>query len=286
MGGPVRVGIVCLVTLLGSVESPTAAVGAAATPFEFGAHREPIVQVRINGQGPFPFVLDTGSTHSVIGDRLADILQLPVVAKAPMATAVGETMRPVVRLDRLGIGPIVSSDLLATAVDDATLDPDSAVMGIVGQDVLADLVYSLDFVAHQIEWDARTPSPSSHASTLTLRDVRGRFLAELPQQDSTLWLVPDSGAEALVLYERPAVQLPPLTRRQEVEWLSTLSAGQAVETARVNRLRVGRANLTDVPAVLVRRSDADPAFGDGLLPLAMFARVTLDGPRRRMIIEP
>jgi hypothetical protein len=82
------------------------------------------------------------------------------------------------------------------------------------------------------------------------------------------------------------VKLPRLTRHPSQLWLSTVSDRQAVEAASVDQLRVGRTNLTDVPAVLVKRRDADPSFGDGLLPLAMFARVTFDGPGRRLTVEP
>ena len=249
-----------------------------------GSHREPIVQVEVNGKGPFPFILDTGSTHTSIGDRLAASLGAPVVARTTVASSLGDTVQPVVRLDRLVIGPVVASGVLATEVSALSLDPDDEICGVLGQDILASLVYTIDFAARRIEWNARTPPARS--STLNLRDAQGRFLAELPQQGSTLWLVPDSGAEGLVLYERPSVKLPALTRHPSRSWLSTLSDRQSVETARVDQLQVGRTNLTGIPAVLVRRSDADPSFGDGLLPLAIFARVTFDGPGRRLTIEP
>jgi hypothetical protein len=48
---------------------------------------------------------------------------------------------------------------------------------------------------------------------------------------------------------------------------------------------VGTANLTDVPAVLVKRDDDDASLGDGLLPLAMFERVTFDGPGRLLTVD-
>ena len=80
-------------------------------------------------------------------------------------------------------------------------------------------------------------------------------------------------------------QLPPLVRHCGLAWLSTLSDRQAVEAVQVSRLLVGDANFTDVPAVLVRRDDGDASLGDGLLPLAMFERVTFDGPGGLLIVE-
>ena len=108
--------------------------------------------------------------------------------------------------------------------------------GVLGQDVLSSLVYTLDFAARRVEWNPDIGARSPLRPTLNLRSARGRFLAELPQAESTLWLVPDSGAEALVLYERPDLQLPPLIRNRGVAWLSTLSDRQAVETVQVSRL--------------------------------------------------
>ncbi|HEX7793685.1 MAG TPA: hypothetical protein VF456_05005, partial [Vicinamibacterales bacterium] len=148
------------------------------------------------------------------------------------------------------------------------------------------LVYTLDFAARRIEWNPNLQGPVSHLSILKLRNTQGRFLAELPQTHTTLWLVPDSGAETLVLYERPDLQLPPLTGSRGQAFLSTLSDRQAVETVHVSRLVVGHTNLTDVPAVLVKHDAEDRSLGDGLLPLAMFERVTFDGPRQLLIVEP
>lgn len=277
---------VCLLAGLVGSPSATGAVVRTATPFKLGAHREPIIGVRVNGAGPFPFILDTGSTHSSIGSKLARTLGAPVVAKTTVTSSLGQHVQPVVSLERLEVGPAVVAQLLATEVPDEGLDEGGNARGVLGQDVLGSLVYTLDFALHRVEWNPEHRGRSPEGLTLNLRSARGRFLAELPQQDATLWLVPDSGAETLVLYERPDLQLPPLTRSPRRAWLSTLSDRQEVETALISRLRVGHANLTDVRAVLVKRGDADPSLGDGLLPLTMFERVTFDGPERLLIVDP
>jgi hypothetical protein len=50
-------------------------------------------------------------------------------------------------------------------------------------------------------------------------------------------------------------------------------------------LHVGSLRLRDVPAVVAERDASEPAEIDGLLPLQLFDRVTVDGPRKRMIVE-
>jgi len=242
--------------------------------------------VRVNGEGPFPFILDTGSTHTSIAEELARKLSAPIVAKTTVTSSFGQHVQPVVNLQRLEVGPQTAVQVLATAVSQDNLGNKSEVQGVLGQDVLGALVYTLDFAGGRVEWNANVRSTSSRVFALNLRNERGRFLAELPQKDSTLWLVPDSGAETLVLYERPHVRLPSLTRIGGRALLSTVSDQREVETVHVNRLMVGDANLNDVPAVLVRHDDEDPSLGDGLLPLAMFERVTFDGPGHVLIVRP
>jgi hypothetical protein len=267
---------------------PAAMVGSvtSSTPFRLGAHNEPIVGVLINGQGPFPFIVDTGSTHSSIAASLAAVLNAPIVAKATVTSSLGHEIQPVVSLATLSVGPASADAVLATQVQDDHLGNKTEVRGVLGQDILGNLVYTLDFAARRIDWNPNLQGPSSHLSIIKLRSTEGRFLAELPQPHTTLWLVPDSGAETLVLYERPDLPLPPLTGSRGQALLSTLSDRRAVEAVHVTRLVVGHTNLTDVPAVLVKHNGEDRSRGDGLLPLAMFERVTFDGPRQLLIVEP
>jgi predicted aspartyl protease len=276
----------CLFLGLAAFPAATVVPVTSSTPFRLGVHNEPIVGVLINGRGPFPFILDTGSTHSSIAASLAGALNAPIVAKAAVTSSLGREIQPVVSLATLAVGPASADEVLATQVQDDRLGNKTEVRGVLGQDVLGNLVYTLDFAAGRIEWNPNLQGPVSHLSILKLRNTQGRFLAELPQTHTTLWLVPDSGAETLVLYERPDLPLPPLSGKRGQAFLSTLSDRQAVETVHVSRLVVGHTNLTNVPAVLVKHDADDGSLGDGLLPLAMFERVTFDGPRQLLIVEP
>ena len=79
--------------------------------------------------------------------------------------------------------------------------------------------------------------------------------------------------------------LPPLTVGRGAE-LSTLAArGMVVEAVVHEPLRVGEARLREVPAVLVDARDGSPPASDGLLPLHLFDRVTVDGPGGVIVLE-
>lgn len=284
---PVRFGTILV--FIGLAQSGLAADPAAGTesiPFQVGRHREPLVSVMVNGTGPFVFILDTGSSHSVISDELANALGARAVAKTTMVTVGGERLCAVVRVDRLAIGTLEVSDVLASVLPAALIDGSRPIHGVIGQDVLRTHRYTLDFRKRRIIWNPQTSRRTGDESSFALRLEGERFIVDVPQNGSVLRLVPDSGSEGLVLFQRRNVRLPALTLVPGRAWLSTLTERREVRQVNVQELRIGSASFQNVPAVLVDRSDSDAWKTDGLLPLHLFGRVTLDGPSRLLTIEP
>ena len=80
------------------------------------------VPVTINGQGPFVFMLDTGSNRSIVRSDLAARLALPVVAKAAMVTWTGRQEYPIVRMDRVVIGDAAGTAVLASVIPGSQLE--------------------------------------------------------------------------------------------------------------------------------------------------------------------
>ena len=66
-------------------------------PMRVVAGRLLIVPVTLNGAGPFPFLLDTGATCSVVDEALADRLRLPRAGVVPHETAVTSGSAALVR---------------------------------------------------------------------------------------------------------------------------------------------------------------------------------------------
>lgn len=264
----------CLFVLLaGFVSSPRA---ASVTPFERG-HDEVVLAVRLNGRGPFNFLLDTGSTHTAVSAPTAAAIGAPVVAKASMGSAAGSRETLVVQIDAMEVGPIAIPNLLASIVE-----LDDGLDGVIGHDALGSLRYTIDFKQRQIEWWP-IDQPSARGNELDMQASHGRFLLSLPQQESMLRLVPDTGASSLVLFS-PDRKLD-IRRTARTATLKTTSAQTEVRVAQVPELRLGKVTLTNVPAVVVERDRSEPDDVDGLLPLHWFERVTVDGPNRRLIVE-
>jgi predicted aspartyl protease len=268
--------------------SPAVAAALPSAPLPFGltSRGAIIVPVSIDGSAPVSLLLDTGSNGSLISDRLAASLDMRAVARTTLASAIGHKEVVVARIAHMTIGPIAATNVLATIVPAGDLNlPDAtalglAVQGVIGQDVLSALHYTIDYRERRIYWREPSAAAPAHAARFELERQDDRFVVGVPQGTSRLRLVPDTGTEALVLFDEAAWS-PGATGSDQTVGVTGLAGTSTAHQTRVPRLRVGDAILTDVPAVIVRGRSAV----DGLLPLHLFARVTFDGPNHQLFIE-
>jgi predicted aspartyl protease len=265
-----------LMVFMSAALSACSAVADGSKPLAFTLRgHEIIVPVTISGTGPFRFLLDTGASRSVIASRVAAALELTVRARTVMITPAGHAVRPVVSVTlRLGDRPPVP--VTATVANDEMLQAD--VDGIVGQDVLSTLVYTIDYRRRTLYWDDCAHAQSNHRLVLTVID--GRALVTLSAQTGTpepLQFIPDTAADNVVLFARPGQQLPSLTPL-DVGVLRTLAGQQLVRRVLIDALTVGGVVLRQQSAVILAGEDRPLLPGAGLLPLHLFSRVTLNGP--------
>jgi predicted aspartyl protease len=255
---------------------------ASETPFVLGNQGGIVVPVTLNGQGPFRMLLDTGATHSAITEDVVEALGSQVVARTNVISPTGSALRPIASINALEIGPIRVDLILPSVAPRGSFDRKANIKGLIGQDVLAGLRYTLDFKRRVIEWHDRAPRKDGIEVTLSFE--HGRFMASLPQESETLRLVPDSGAGALVLFQTPSRRKITTAETGETVELSTGTGARPVRVVRVRALWVGKRVMRNLQAVTIDDDDVHPAGGDGLLPLHIFERVTFDGPARLLIL--
>lgn len=259
---------------------PLAAVSSQSIRFTPGPQGGVLVPVMLDGAGPFQMLLDTGATHSSVSEELAEALQLPVVARSMVQSPAGERERLITRIDRMTVGPYAMS-VMPAIIPKPYLAIAGDIQGIVGQDVLAVLRYTIDYRNQRIVWnDLREPAGSA-VLPLAFRD--GLPVVELAQPNGMLSLVADSGAGGLVLFDRHGTRLPAMTADAEQLRLDTLHGNSLARSVLIDRFRVGDATFRNLPAVLLKGTSSAYS-GDGLLPLHLFGRVTIDGPGGRLIV--
>jgi predicted aspartyl protease len=282
---PVRISTSLTFLLLVSTPAgPTAAT--TVLPFELLDDGSIIVPVTINGVGPLQFMLDTGSSRSAVSASVATRLRLPTVATSVMITPSGRGVRALASIERLALGGGRTVSVKAVVLPHDDYGARARVDGLIGQDVLAPLVYTIDYTRKGIVWDEALQDGEKR-TRLALQVSDGRVLASLPQPSAAgaaLQLIPDSGADGIVLFargSRPPIGVTPL----DVGLLRTLSGHRLVRRVLVDELRVGDVLLRNQRAVIVQSDQADTPLGDGLLPLHLFARVTFNGPGQHLVVE-
>lgn len=267
-----------------------APVPSSSVPFVLGPRGAIVVPVLLDGEGPYRFVLDTGATGTAVVEEVARRFRLPAIARMRVVTVTGAQERSLVRLGNASLGTASVEGILATVItapDAGAIGRDLA--GVLGQDFLSHHDYTLDYRKRRLVWGAAEPRSGGNAIHLALRPSAGRFLVELPQDrrgGNVVKLVPDSGCNTLVVFERmgrTALRTAPLGRRVSAMDLT----GQArFALAVVRELRIGTLRLRNIAAALVGRSGTDANEADGLLPLHLFASASFESRHRRLTLRP
>jgi hypothetical protein len=263
---------------------PSNALGAV--PFDLSEDRTILVPVRVDGQGPFRFLLDTGASQSVVSESLARRFGVAIASRTVMLTPAGHrTTRPMARLSRLELGGVGASDILVTVLPDDLLSVQHRVDGVIGQDLLSAHVYTIDYARKVVIWHTVPLTPSG--TKLRVEQQGGQVFVLLPQTSATsgaLKMIPDTGADGLVLFSRPGKTLPPMTPL-DVGLLRTVSGHRLVRRVLLDEFVAGDIPLRNHIATLVPRTDPGAIEGDGLLPMHIFSAVTFNGPESYLVLQ-
>lgn len=130
----------------------------------------PLVEVRINGKGPFRFAVDSGGQGQARVDRaVAERLGLPVVGEARGSDGMGgaATTMSSVRVDTLEVGGAAFTGVTALVRDysrDGSPGPD----GILCYELFADGLLTLDYPAGRLTFGSGSLPPVNGEDVLAL----------------------------------------------------------------------------------------------------------------------
>jgi hypothetical protein len=112
----------CLQVPAGSTATPTAAAGEIPFTLAGAGEAAIVVPVRLNGKGPYGFVLDTGATLTCLDTALADELSLPQAAGVAGrgATLGGSGRVELRRLESIAIGEAGATGVTVCALVSST----------------------------------------------------------------------------------------------------------------------------------------------------------------------
>lgn len=252
-----------------------------------------VIDVRVNGKGPYHFLLDTGATSSVVDPKLSIALHLPAAQSTELASWGATTDAGRAHVDGLSFGPVNSGPLTVLVQplsEFKAFDPD--LRGIVGQDVLLSCNYLIDNRRHRIQFDKdATLLAELTGDRVAIAPVRSRAGGLEPRLISVavqtgkgaepLRLLLDSGADMVVLQPTFAPQ-PTLPRG--TKWMSDENGKLSSATTFHTRLSVG----SEVFSAEVWIGDAGlkQIVIDGLLPTGSFSQLYIANQGSFVIFEP
>ncbi len=206
-------------------------------------YRRMTAPIRVNGAGPFPFVVDTGANQSVISAELAARLGLAHGANEPLNGVAGVQMTPTTHA-RLDVGTRRGEETLLSMLPGAAIGG----AGMLGLDGIAGDVLTLDFQRQALRIDRprrRWGDPDEITLPARRRDGQLTLVdADLAGVRLTAFL--DSGAESTI--GNMALLSLSLNRGSTGSWMDTpivSATGQTISArmAELPDLRVGRLRL-------------------------------------------
>jgi hypothetical protein len=248
------------------------------------------VEVRVNGRGPYRFVVDSGADTSVVGLRIARDLQLPLGAPAILNSITARSIVDRVRVAELNLGPSTIRNLQLPALREQDLGGD----GMIGIDALVQQRLMMDFEKRLIKVeDASRPVRSLPGDIIvTGRLRRGQLiLTQVRANRLPLDAIIDTGSEITI--GNRALRDKLIRRSPDKFWKVSATGVTGVtvelELAMVSQLQLGPITLTnvpvafaDVPPFKVFGIAGEPALLLGTDILEKFRRVSLDFRARKV----
>ena len=248
------------------------------------------VDVKVNGRGPYRFLVDSGADTSVVGLRIARDLQLPLGTPVILNSMTDRNIVDRVKVAELTLGPSTIRDLHVPALREQDLGGE----GMIGIDALIYQRLMMDFEKRIIKAeDARRPAkPIPGEIVVTARRQRGQLiLTEVAADRLPLDAVIDTGSEVTI--GNSALRKKLIRRGRDKFWTVEMTGvtGTTVELemANLGELRLGPITMrnvpiafADVPPFSVFGLSNQPSLLIGTDLLETFRRVSLDFKARKV----
>lgn len=248
-----------------------------------------VVEATVNGMGPFSFLLDTGSTHTVIDPNLARQLHAPVVGEASLTTVSDVRMDKMARLQEVRVGDSAASELGAVIdkMDQVKLKA-PGVRGVLGEDFLSQFDIFLDYKKRILRFDGAAPA-GERCRIETMGHYRGltttnRLLIDAEFMDASggeLQLQLDTGAKMPELFpvRNDSISAQP--------WAGSMAFSSGLNGTSIHShatIRIGTTKVHDVDVVQSRRGVAFDAVG--LLPVWIFKSIYISHTGGFVVLNP
>jgi hypothetical protein len=248
------------------------------------------VQVRLNGRGPYDFIVDSGADTSVVGVRIARELQLPLGTPVILNSMTARNVVDRVKVEELSLGPTIFRNLQLPALRESDVGGD----GMIGIDALVRQRLMMDFEKRLIKVeDARIPVKTYPGEIVVIgRRFRGQLiLTHVRAAGVPLDAIIDTGTQITI--GNLALRDKLIRRNRDkfvtVPVIGVTGAKMEMQLATVGELQLGPVTLRDVPMAFADVPpfkmfglSGEPALLLGTDLLESFRRVSLDFRARKV----
>jgi len=160
----------------------------------------PLVQVQVNGRGPYTFGIDTGTgTEALVAPALAEELGLPTIGTVEAGDPSGKNPRqlPQVRLAKLSVAGVDFAGITAAVY--APSQAEGRCDGILGFPLFREYLLTLDYPGARLAIDKGAIAPAKDGTTVQFRAPDGVPVVDLTVGSETVPAVIDSRGSGLAL---------------------------------------------------------------------------------------
>lgn len=253
-----------------------------------------LLDVAVNGHGPYRFVVDSGADSSAVGANLARSLALPVVDRAVINSTTARETVDRVRIETLSVGSVVVHNMKLPALKESYLGSD----GIIGIDALANQRLKMNFDNRIVTVeDARKKIRREPGEiVITARRSRGQLiLTEVHASGLPLQAVIDTGSEITIGNRalREKIGRVPDAEITKARVIGVTGAMVELDLIVIRELQVGPIVMNNVPVAFddippfkLFGLDKTPALLLGSDVLSLFRSISLDFRARRVRFQP
>lgn len=279
--------------LLMSALSVTLALAAspakAAAQFKLVCDYLIVTSVTVNGAGPYEFLLDTGTSTTLLTTEFAQQLGLRPLDRIELITVIGSETVIRSRLSSLSLASARADEpevLITELRAIRALHP--GICGVIGQNFLSRFNYLLSYRDRRIEFELNDgPVSDLCGERLPFELAENRLLikAQSAVGERQFRLLLDSAAPGLILFTPVA---PPdlVLNAQQMVTLGTDHGSTTAQQSRLRRLRLGSTVFADLPVTMTSLQSGAERIEDGLLPTVLFDSIYINHRQHFVILNP
>ncbi len=248
------------------------------------------IPVTVEGQGPFRFMIDTGSQATVVTRGLSDQLQLRPVGTATVVGMASRVAVQLVELNGLEFAARVFDNISAPLLEARHVGAD----GILGLDSLQDMRVMIDFRDETIAVDTakRLGGNSGFEIIVRARRKLGRLIITDAVIDGVRTsVIIDTGAQSsignMALHRKLRGRNGEIVESTDVHGKILSGPLNVVRSLRINDMQLKNASITfsDSPAFEALGMADRPTLILGMGNLRMFDRVAIDFESRQVLFD-